>query len=369
MREYLICMFAAAFVTLLATPAARALAIKANALAEVRDRDVHDKPTPRWGGLAMFVGVSIGILLASKLPLMSSVFDANRTALGVLAAAAILVILGLVDDRWPLDAPIKLTVQVFAAGVMALNGVVISWLPLGSTIVLDPTVGVLVTVFLVLVAVNAVNFVDGLDGLAAGVVGIAAFSFFIYAYSLSVVEGYLRATLPTLLSAIVVGAVLGFLPHNFYPARIFMGDTGSMMLGLLLAAISIMLIGQLDPVAIDTTAALPALLPVLIPVIVIAIPLADLLLAIFRRTKAGKNPFTPDKKHLHHLLLERGHSQAGAALLMYATAAVFALPAAAVAFVPLWVAIGSFIITMGLLLGFLVRRPRSKRFVPVGELN
>ncbi len=362
-------MFAAAFVTLLATPAARALAIKANALAEVRDRDVHDKPTPRWGGLAMFVGVSVGVLLASKLPLMSSVFDTNRTAIGVLAAATILVLLGLVDDRWPLDAPIKLTVQVFAAGVMALNGVVISWLPLGSTIVLDPTVGVLVTVLLVLVAVNAVNFVDGLDGLAAGVVGIAAFSFFIYAYTLSVVEGYLRATLPTLLSALVVGAVIGFLPHNFYPARIFMGDTGSMMLGLLLAAISIMLIGQLDPAAIDATAALPALLPVLIPVIVIAIPLADLLLAIFRRTKAGKNPFTPDKKHLHHLLLERGHSQSGAAFLMYATAAVFALPAASVAFVPVWVAGLFFLIGLCLLLVFLVRRPRSNRFVPVGELS
>jgi UDP-GlcNAc:undecaprenyl-phosphate GlcNAc-1-phosphate transferase len=368
-REYLICMFAAAFVTLIATPAVRALAIKANAMAEVRDRDVHDKPTPRWGGLAMFIGVAVGVLLASRLPLMSSVFDTNQTAIGVLAAAAILVILGLIDDKWPLDAPVKLTVQVFAAGVMAFNGVVISWLPLGSTIVLDPTVGVLFTVFLVLVAVNAVNFVDGLDGLAAGVVGIAAFSFFLYAYTLSVVEGYLRATLPTLLSAIVVGVVIGFLPHNFYPARIFMGDTGSMMLGLILAAVSIMLIGQLDPAAIDSTAALPALLPVLLPVFVIGIPLADLLLAIFRRTKAGKNPFTPDKKHLHHLLLERGHTQGGAALIMYSTAAVFALPAVSVAFVPVWLSVVSFIIGFGLLLGFLSRRPRSKKFMPVGELN
>lgn len=368
-REYLICMFAAAFVTLIATPAVRALAIKANAMAEVRDRDVHDKPTPRWGGLAMFIGVAVGVLLASRLPLMSSVFDTNQTAIGVLAAAAILVTLGLIDDRWPLDAPVKLTVQVFAAGVMAFNGVVISWLPLGSTIVLDPTVGVLFTVFLVLVAVNAVNFVDGLDGLAAGVVGIAAFSFFLYAYTLSVVEGYLRATLPTLLSAILVGVVIGFLPHNFYPARIFMGDTGSMMLGLIMAAVSIMLIGQLDPAAIDTTAALPALLPVLLPVFVIGIPLADLLLAIFRRTKAGKNPFTPDKKHLHHLLLERGHTQGGAALLMYSSAAVFALPAVSVAFVPIWLSVVSFILGFGILLGFLARRPRSKKFIPVGELN
>jgi UDP-GlcNAc:undecaprenyl-phosphate GlcNAc-1-phosphate transferase len=368
-REYLICLLAAAFVTLIATPIVRALAIKAKALAEVRDRDVHDKPTPRWGGLAMFVGVAVGILLASRLPLMSSVFDANRSAIGVLIAAGILVALGLIDDRWPLDAPIKLTIQVFAAGVMALNGVVISWLPLGSTVVLDPTVGVFVTVLLVLVTVNAVNFVDGLDGLAAGVVGIAAFSFFLYSYTLSVVEGYLRATLPTLLSALIVGAVIGFLPHNFYPARIFMGDTGSMMLGLILAAISIILIGQLDPAAINSTAALPALLPVLLPVFVIGIPFADLLLAILRRTKAGKNPFTPDKKHLHHLLLERGHSQGGAALLMYATAAVFALPAVSVAFVPIWLSVMVFLIGLGVLIFVLVKRPRSNRFVAVGDLT
>jgi UDP-GlcNAc:undecaprenyl-phosphate GlcNAc-1-phosphate transferase len=167
----------------------------------------------------------------------------------------------------------------------------------------------------------------------------------------------------------VVGVVIGFLPHNFYPARIFMGDTGSMMLGLIMAAVSIMLIGQLDPAAIDTTAALPALLPVLLPVFVIGIPLADLLLAIFRRTKAGKNPFTPDKKHLHHLLLERGHTQGGAALLMYSSAAVFALPAVSVAFVPIWLSVVSFIIGFGVLLGFLARRPRSKKFIPVGELN
>lgn len=369
MREYLICMFVAAFVSLLTTPAVRAFAIKANAMAEVRDRDVHDKPTPRWGGLAMFISLAVGMLLASQLPLMSSVFDSNQTAVGVLAAAAILVVLGLIDDRWPLDAPVKLTVQVFAAGVMALNGVVISWLPLGNTIVLDPSISVLLTVFLVLVAVNAINFIDGLDGLAAGVVGVAAFSFFLYAYTLSVVEGYLRATLPTLISALIVGAVLGFLPHNFYPARIFMGDTGSMMLGLLLAAVSIILIGQLDPAALDSTAALPALLPVMLPVIVISIPLADLLLAILRRTRAGKNPFTPDKKHLHHLLLERGHSHPGAALLMYSTAAVFALPAVSVAFVPIWISITCFLIGFGLLLGFLVRRPKSKRFIPVGDLS
>lgn len=368
MREYLLCMMAAAFITLLATPAVRAFAIRANAMAQVRDRDVHDKPTPRWGGLAMFFGIAVGVLLASRLPLMSSVFADNSTAIGVLGASAILVVLGLVDDRWPLDAPIKLTIQVIAAAVMAVSGITISWLPLGSTFVLDPTTSVLITILLVLITVNAVNFVDGLDGLAAGVVGIAALAFFLYAYTLSVTEGFIRATLPTLMSALIVGAVIGFLPHNFYPAKIFMGDTGSMLLGLILAAVSITLVGQLDPAVIGSASVLPAFLPVLIPIFVIAIPLADLLLAILRRTRAGRSPFTPDKKHLHHLLLERGHSQGGAALLMYGIAALFAFPAVAIAFFPIWIPLMAFLIGAVVLAVVLERRPRSKKFVPVQDL-
>ncbi len=190
MREYLLCLLAAAAVTYLTVPLSRSLALRWGALAEVRDRDVHDQPTPRLGGLAMFAGLLVGLLLASKLPLMSAVFvDGARIPLALLSGAAIIIVLGVIDDRWGLAAPTKLAGQVLAASVMALQGIAIIWLPIGGTLVLDPVTSVLLTVLVVLVAINAINMVDGLDGLAAGIVGIAAIAFFAYSYLLSVEIG------------------------------------------------------------------------------------------------------------------------------------------------------------------------------------
>jgi UDP-GlcNAc:undecaprenyl-phosphate GlcNAc-1-phosphate transferase len=167
-----------------------------------------------------------------------------------------------------------------------------------------------------------VNFVDGLDGLAAGVVGIGALAFFSYSYLLAVVEGLSRMTLPALLSAVLAGICLGFLPVNVHPARIFMGDSGSMLIGLLLAAMAISLTGQLDPQLLPGGSVLPALLPLLLPVAVIAIPFVDLLAAVWRRTRAGRSPFAPDKQHLHHRLLDLGHSHRRAVTIMWIWAAL-----------------------------------------------
>jgi UDP-GlcNAc:undecaprenyl-phosphate GlcNAc-1-phosphate transferase len=334
-REYLLCLLAAAAVTYLTVPLSRKLALRWGALAEVRDRDVHDKPTPRLGGLAMFAGLAVGLLLASKLPLMSTVFvDGARIPLALLSGAAIIVLLGVIDDRWSLAAPTKFAGQVLAASVMAVQGIAIIWLPIGGTLVLDPVTSVLLTVLVVLVTINAINMVDGLDGLAAGIVGIAAIAFFAYSYLLSVEIGFERATMATLISALLAGMCLGFLPHNVFPARIFMGDTGSMLLGLLLAASIITLSGQVDPSAIEGGTLLPALLPILLPLAVMAVPLLDLALAVVRRTRRGRSPFAPDKQHMHHRLLEVGHSQRRAVLLMYGLAAVIAGTAVALAFVP-----------------------------------
>jgi UDP-GlcNAc:undecaprenyl-phosphate/decaprenyl-phosphate GlcNAc-1-phosphate transferase len=334
-REYLLCLLAAAAVTYLTVPLSRKLALRWGALAEVRDRDVHDKPTPRLGGLAMFAGLAVGLLLASKLPLMSTVFvDGARVPLALLSGAAIIVLLGVIDDRWSLAAPTKFAGQVLAASVMAVQGIAIIWLPIGGTLVLDPVTSVLLTVLVVLVTINAINMVDGLDGLAAGIVGIAAIAFFAYSYLLSVEIGFERATMATLISALLAGMCLGFLPHNVFPARIFMGDTGSMLLGLLLAASIITLSGQVDPSAIEGGTLLPALLPILLPLAVMAVPLLDLALAVVRRTRRGRSPFAPDKQHMHHRLLEVGHSQRRAVLLMYGLAAVIAGTAVALAFVP-----------------------------------
>ena len=365
MREYILCLVAAAAVTYLLTPLARELAKKWKVMAPVRDRDVHDTPTPLLGGLAMVGGLLAGGILASKLPMMSAVFDSGRTPLALLSGVAIIVALGVVDDKWGLDAPTKLAGQVLAAGVMAFQGIAIIWLPIGGTFVLDPLTSVLFTVLIVVISINAINFVDGLDGLAAGIVLVAAGAFFGYAYLLSVESGLDRATLATLVSVLLVGMTVGFLPHNYTPARIFMGDTGSMLLGLLLAAGTITLSGQVDPSALTTGALLPTLLPIALPVAVMAIPLVDLFLAVIRRTRAGRNPFAPDKQHLHHRLLEMGHSQGRAVLLMYAWTGLVAGTAVAVAFVPWPYAAGGFIVGLGALL-WLVRRP-SKSMAAEGS--
>lgn len=360
MREYILCLVAAAAVTYLLTPLARELAKKWKVMAPVRDRDVHDTPTPLLGGLAMFGGLLAGLVLASKLPMMSAVFEGGRTPLALLSGVAIIVALGIVDDKWGLDAPTKLAGQVLAAGVMAFQGIAIIWLPIGGTFVLDPLTSVLFTVLIVVISINAINFVDGLDGLAAGIVLVAAGAFFGYAYLLSVESGLDRATLATLVSVLLVGITAGFLPHNYTPARIFMGDTGSMLLGLLLAAGTITLSGQVDPSALTTGALIPTLLPIALPIAVMAIPLVDLFLAVIRRTRAGRNPFAPDKQHLHHRLLEMGHSQGRAVLLMYAWTGLVAGTAVAIAFVPWPYAAGGFVVGLGALL-WLVRRPGREK--------
>ena len=336
MREYLLCLAVAAVVTYLTTPVVRWLALSWGVMAPVRDRDVHNTPTPRMGGLAMFAGLLSALLVATQLPLLGSVFADSRQSLALVGAGAVLVALGMADDKWGLDAPTKFVGQALAGAVMALQGISIAWLPIGGgTFVLDPLSSVLLTVLVVVVAVNAINFVDGLDGLAAGIVGIGALSLFAYSFLLSVDYGYTRATLPTLVCACLAGMCLGFLPSNLFPARIFMGDTGSMLLGALLAASSITLSQTLDVGALGTTSVLPALLPLLLPVAVVLVPLVDLVLAVIRRTRARRSPFSPDKQHLHHRLLQLGHSQRRAVLLMYGWTAVIAFTAVSLAFFPL----------------------------------
>jgi UDP-GlcNAc:undecaprenyl-phosphate GlcNAc-1-phosphate transferase len=202
-----------------------------------------------------------------------------------------------------------------------------------NSFVLGPAEGTVLTIVLVVATVNAVNFVDGLDGLAAGIVAIAAASFFVFSYILAVTEGIARATTAGVVAAALVGVCIGFLPHNFSPARVFMGDSGSMLLGLLLASTTVTLTGSVGPNAVDTSLA-PSLLPLALPILVMALPFLDVVLAIVRRTLAGRSPFAPDKQHLHHRLLERGHSHARAVLVMYLWSAVIAFGATASVFLP-----------------------------------
>ena len=329
MREYLLVLLVAAAVTYLLTPVARRVAVRIGAIAEPRDRDVHAIATPRLGGLAMYAGVSAAFLVASQLPHLAMVFRYSDVR-AVLLGGGVIVLLGLVDDTWPLDALTKLAGQVVAVGVMMLQGlqIVSLTLPGIGALSLGPE-GVPLTLLLALLTVNAINFVDGLDGLAAGVGAIAALAFFAFSYSLStgqVTSGVAleRISSPTLIAAVLAGACLGFLPHNFSPARIFMGDSGSMLIGLMLAASVTSLTGQFDFDTLPPSTTFPALLPLLLPFAVLAVPFVDLLLAVVRRTRSGRSPFAPDKAHLHHRLLRIGHSHTRAVLIMYFWTALLA---------------------------------------------
>ena len=330
MREYALTLAVVAAVTYLLTPIARRMAVAFGALARVRDRDIHAIPTPKLGGVAMYGGLAAGLIVASRLPTLQRIF-LSSVARGVLFGGALLLLLGALDDRFELDALTKLAGQVLAAGVMVLQGVQLLFLPLPhAEISLGSNIGVPATVILVVLTINAVNFLDGLDGLAAGIVFIASLAFFAYSYTLSVVHHFDVATAPTLLTAICAGTCIGFLPHNFSPARVFMGDSGSMLLGLMLAAATVSLTGQVDANAIKNSDVFPALLPLLLPLAVLAVPLVDLLLAVIRRARAGVAPWSPDKEHLHHRLVMLGHSQARAVIIMYLWSALIAGSAVAV---------------------------------------
>jgi UDP-GlcNAc:undecaprenyl-phosphate GlcNAc-1-phosphate transferase len=328
-REYVFALLLAAAVTYLLTPLVRRGAIAAGALHAARTRDVHVVPTPLLGGLAMYGGLAAGLIIAGQLTYLRGAFPSSRTVPGLLMAGGLLVITGIIDDRWGMGAISKLAAQVAAGGILVWSQVVLSWVPgpSGRVYVLPPDLSLTLTILVVVVTINAVNFIDGLDGLAAGVVAIAACSFLIYSYTLANVVGIHSQSVPALVSAILAGMCFGFLPHNFYPARIFMGDTGAMLLGLLLAYVPLSSTAMLDPTVLlhysHTVNRYPTILPLLLPVAIMVIPYADLLLAVVRRTKAGMSPFAADKKHLHHRLLSVGHSHRQSVLIMYLWAGVF----------------------------------------------
>ena len=336
MREYLVTLLLAAALCYVVTPFVRSLAIKVGAVAQIRTRDIHTTPTPRWGGLAMWIAMALTFAMVNHLSLVGKSF--GRESLGIFLAATLLVAIGLVDDRFELDALTKLAGQALAAGILLIFGIQVLWLPINGVITLPPSIGQLVTVMIVLVTINAVNFIDGLDGLAAGIVAISGAAFFAFAYLLAVIYGFSRAGAPSLITAVIIGVCIGFLPHNVHPAKIFMGDSGSMFLGLLLAASAITLTGQIDPNAISAEKLGPTLLPLMLPLAVLAIPLIDLFSAIFRRLRAGQSPFSSDKEHMHHRILRAGNSHLRTTLIMYLWTATIAFPVVVSAFAQLWVA-------------------------------
>ncbi|MFI0515397.1 MraY family glycosyltransferase [Streptomyces sp. WSLK1-5] len=374
MREYLLTLCITAAVTYLLTGPVRKFAIVAGAMPEIRARDVHREPTPRLGGIAMFFGLCAGLLVADHLTNLSEVFEKSNEPRALLSGAALIWLIGVLDDKFEIDALIKLGGQMIAAGVMVMQGLTILWLPIPSvgSVALTQWQGTLLTVALVVITINAVNFVDGLDGLAAGMVCIAAAAFFLYAYRIWYSYGIEAAAPATLFSAILMGMCIGFLPHNMHPARIFMGDSGSMLIGLVLAAGAISITGQIDPDALKLFAGsekaavhqtVPVYIPLLLPLTIIAVPAADLISAIVRRTWRGQSPFAADRGHLHHRLLEIGHSHSRAVWIMYFWSALIAFGSLAysVNSASMWIVLGVvFLSAIGLVLLLLPRfTPRA----------
>jgi len=371
LREYLLVGLTAAVLTFLLTGLVRLLAIRSGAVARPRDRDVHRTPIPRLGGLAMYGGILGGLLLAHQLPVLRRSFEFSFDVVAVLVAGGIIVVVGALDDRFELDSLTKLAGQVTAAGVLVLFGVqwFLFWVPwnggvdaTGSVLILGQDQAVLLTVALAVALVNAMNFIDGLDGLAAGIgliaaVATGAFSLHLLAES----GGSVSAYPPTLIAALVAGACLGFLPHNFQPARIFMGDSGAMLIGLMLAGATTSASGKIDARQYSAADALALLSPLLVVAAVLFVPLLDLVLAVVRRTTAGRSPFTADRMHLHHRLLEVGHSHRCAVLLIYLWAALLAFGAVALTIFDVFVVVWG--VGLGLLvalLGSVVPRLRTR---------
>lgn len=366
MREYLVVFGVSLGVTYLVASLTRLLALRFGAVAHIRDRDVHAIPKPYFGGPAMLAGLGGAYLAATHLPFLSRADETVFPDMAkVLIGGFVICLVGVLDDLFELDALSKLAGQVFAAVIAVALGVQFVYLPFfGNYIGLDQAQAMILSVVLIVGTANAVNFIDGLDGLASGMVAIAAVAFFSYAFGLAVVNGETRAMAAALLTIALSGACIGILPHNFFPARMFIGDSGSMLIGFVLACSTISLTGQFPAMSISegiggvAASFWPALLPLILPFTILLVPFVDLVLAVVRRTRAGRSPFSPDKMHIHHRLLEIGHSHRNAVLSMYAIGALVAFGTVLMSLVGGWTSVLVVVIAAALTTAFVLVLPR-----------
>jgi UDP-GlcNAc:undecaprenyl-phosphate GlcNAc-1-phosphate transferase len=362
MSPYLVVFLVSAGTVLVITPLVRRFAASFGAIDRPSDRKVHPKPTPTLGGLGLLAGVLVAMGAAYLIPEFRHLYRRSFELQGVALAALVITGVGLVDDIRALSAPAKAAGQILAAGLLILTGVelLFIWFPTQGVISLGSDVAVPLTVVWVLIMVNATNLIDGLDGLAAGIVAIAAGAFFVWVV-VAPSPFSESSSIAALLAAITAGAALGFLPYNFYPARIFMGDSGAMLLGLLLAASTIAGVGRTILPTRGTVVAFA--IPVLIPVFVLAVPLVDVAMAIIRRLRRGRPIFAPDKQHIHHQLREIGHTHRQAVLIMYFWSVLLAGSGLAVSFIDDRVAVAAILAVALVLIGatFIPRRLRERR--------
>lgn len=367
LREIALVIVVAATVTFLTTGIIRHVTVRFGKLAEIRDRDVHTIPKPRLGGVAMFSGFLSALYLAGQLPALTRGFRPVTPEMdAVVWAGFVIVVVGVLDDIFELDAVTKLFGQLFASVVMSLLG--LSWTLLyvpidgGTTLVLDQIQSTVVTTLFTVMLINAINFVDGLDGLAAGLGMIAALA--ILAFSLTVLYdqgGTVSAYPPAMISASLVGICVGFLPHNFEPSRIFMGDSGSMLIGLLLAAAATSASGKINMSLYGTADIVAIVSPIIVVVAAVFVPTLDLVMAIVRRVSNGQSPFAADKMHLHHRLLAMGHSHRHVVLVLYGWVTVVAFGAVGFTVFPARIAVSGIVIGIILAVGWTLIPLRRRR--------
>ena len=321
MKVYLMLLALSAVVSFVLTPAVRRLALAGHVFTPQRQRDVHREPVPKLGGVAMIAAVLVALAIGAMVPFLDGIYSDPEPLRGLLLALAVMVLMGVADDLWDLHWTLKLAGQVTAAALVAFHGIRVEAMPVGWIAVGNEPVQIGLTIFILVLTMNAINFVDGLDGLAAGVAAIGGSAFFIYTYLLTrTINEFDYSNLATLLMAVLVGSCMGFLPHNFNPARIFMGEVGAMLIGLLL----------------------------------------DLGMAVVRRTVRGASPFSADRGHLHHKLVDGGWTHRQAVLLLYLWTFLIAYGVVALNFIDWWIVL----VVVGVLLlgaGYLTLHPWVRR--------
>jgi UDP-GlcNAc:undecaprenyl-phosphate/decaprenyl-phosphate GlcNAc-1-phosphate transferase len=311
---------------------ARRIAVQIGYVAQPDDRKVHQRVTPEAGGVAMFVALLVAFAVAASIPALGPLFRGTSEPLGLILGAAAIFVVGIIDDFRDMSAPAKVAGQVLAATILYFMGV--TWfqfkVPLAGLVLLSPEWTPLLTALWVIAITNAVNLIDGLDGLAAGVVAIASGALAVYGLHLQHLGNLPTDNIGPLIAVVTCGICLGFLPHNFHPAKIFMGDAGALLLGLLMAASTMLIGGRSASTAVGGVAGGVGgvagrsgqtyffFAPLFIPFFILGVPIVDMAFAFVRRTANRTGFSTPDKNHLHHRLLRLGHGHRRSVLILWA---------------------------------------------------
>ena len=303
-------------VSFLATFPVRRIATRIGYVAQPDDRKVHQVTTPYGGGAAMLVGFCVALMVAMAIPTLRNIILSSHEMLGVLLAAGVIFVVGVLDDFREMSAPAKVAGQFLAASILYFSGATMYQLklPFAGFIVLGPSILPIITAVWVFALTNAVNLIDGLDGLAGGIVAIASGTLCLYGLRLEDLGLLPSNNVGPLIAALTCGICLGFLRDNFHPAKLFMGDAGALLLGLLMSA-STMVIGGRTPPASGVTFFFFA--PLLIPVFILGVPLMDAVWAFVRRTASGQGFHTPDKNHIHHRLMRLGHGHRRTVVILW----------------------------------------------------